>query len=195
MNSFELVRKAIRFESPERVPLYFPWIGVSDIVPISMDEPESWKPTVEGERDWGDIWKIAEDLKCVSYQKEYPIKTISEIKSYNVPDPYDESRYVNVRKQIEKAGNKYKLFGWFTLFEQTQQLIGMEELFIHIYENPDEIKLLIGKIYNYINGVLDVIERFKKDIHAVHLGDDWGTQQSALMSTEMFREFYKPYYK
>ncbi|MDD5598264.1 MAG: uroporphyrinogen decarboxylase family protein, partial [Victivallaceae bacterium] len=74
-------------------------------------------------------------------------------------------------------------------------LIGMENLFIYLYDNPDEIKLLIEKIYNYISGVLDMLESFRNDIHAVHLGDDWGTQQAPLMSIEMFRDFYKPYYK
>ena len=117
MNSRKIVKRAIKFDRPERIPLMFPYLGIS-------------------------------------YVKAVPIEDIDEIKDYNFPNPLDSSRYEDIENEIKKSGEKYRLFGWFTLFERAQQLHGMENLFIDFYQEPEQVHTLLNKINDFTLGVL-----------------------------------------
>ena len=141
MNSREIVKRAIKFDKPERVPLMFPYLGISDVYCIGLKTASGWKPKEAGEKDeWGTIWEKPDAKSGVvnmGYVKTVPIEDLDEIKDYNSPDHSDPFRYEDIEKEIKKSGEKYRLFGWFTLFERTQQLHGMENLFIDLCQKPD----------------------------------------------------------
>jgi len=197
IKSSEIVKKAIHFKNPGRVPLYFPWLGASDVYPIGMNPPSEWKPRVDGEREWGDIWeKPSEEsgITNMGHRSRVPIQNIADIISFKTPDPFDVSRYADLESRLEAAGDKYTLFAWLTVFEKAQDLLGTEELFVHLYDSPREVKILIEKITGFILGVLEMIKPFQGRLHALQLGDDWGSQNGCLMSIYMFREYFKPVY-
>ncbi|MBT9150788.1 MAG: hypothetical protein DDT40_00967 [candidate division WS2 bacterium] len=127
--------------------------------------------------------------------KTVPIENLDEIKYYNFPDPFEPSRYEAIEKAIEKSEEKYRLFGWFALFERAQQLHGTENLFIDFYQKPEQVHRLLDKINDFTFGVLDTIEPYKGKLDGFRIGDDWGTQRGSLLSIKMFREFFKSRYK
>ncbi len=198
MNSREIVKRAIKFDRPERVPLIFPFLGVSDITCINLEPSSKWRPKTEGEDEWGTIWEKPNPetgIINMGQVKSVPIKNLDEIEYHNFPDPSDPSRYENIEKEINASGEKYRLFGWFTLFERAQQLYGMENLFIDFSQNPAQVHKLLEKITGFILRVLNNLKKYKGKLDGIRLGDDWGTQNSSLLSVKMFREFFKPRYK
>ena len=198
MNSYEIVKRAIEFNRPERIPLIFPFLGVSDVHSIGLKNPRGWIPRVAGEDEWGVIWeKPNPDSGIVNMGqvRNVVLPDLNEIDSYDSPDPDDASRYRDLEKSVYEAGERYVLLGWFTLFERAQWLRGVEDLFKDFYDNSPRVILLLKKIKDFIIGILDNLERYKGEIHGFRMGDDWGTQTASLISIGMFREFFKPLYQ
>ena len=110
----------------------------------------------------------------------------------NFPDPNDPRMFAN-RPECEE--DHYLLACWWTsFFERLWGLRGMENALIDLYEYPEEIHKLFDALTNFY---CRVIERAAKEgkVDGILTSDDIGTQNGPFFSLEMFREFFKPYYK
>jgi uroporphyrinogen decarboxylase len=77
-----------------------------------------------------------------------------------------------------------------TLFERAWMLMGMEQLMLAIYENPEGLKALIARIAAVRAVMID--RHIAAGCEAVIFADDYGGQDSLLLSPEAWREFIKP---
>ena len=90
---------------------------------------------------------------------------------------------------------KYLAAQWFyCLFERHWSLRGMENALTDFYFYPDEVHRLYQHLTSFY---IRAIERAKEeyDIDGVFTSDDIGMQTGPFFSLEIFREFFKPYYK
>lgn len=96
----------------------------------------------------------------------------------------------------EKAeSSKYTILHWFyCLFERHWSLRGMENSLTDFYLYPDEVHRLYQKLTDFYCRIL---ERAKElyDVDGVFTSDDIGMQTGPFFSLEIFRTFFKPYYK
>ncbi len=194
MNSREIVKRAIKFNRPERVPLFFPWLGVSDIHYFKLKN----RPKIEGKDQWGTVWRKPDSktgIVNMGYVIDVPIKNLNEVETHKFPNPSEPFRYEDLEKEIERAGEKYRLLGWLNFFEKAWELCGIENLFIAFYEKPEQIHKLLERISDYIMEILQNIQKYKGKIDGFYFGDDWGTENSLWVSIKTFREFFKPRYK
>ncbi len=110
----------------------------------------------------------------------------------NFPSP----NYINLipqNKTIET--NKYRVaHWWYLLFERFWSFRGMENALCDFIENPDEVHRLFRALTDFYKVA---ITRSKNELNAdaVLSSHDIGTQSSSFFSLEIFREFFKPYYK
>ena len=59
------------------------------------------------------------------------------LKGYQFPDPLDKRFYEDIPGQINKYGDRFRLYAiGFSLFERAWTMRGMENLFIDFYMNP-----------------------------------------------------------
>ena len=73
-------------------------------------------------------------------------------------------------------------------FERMHALMGFEDALCAMYERPDDFKALIGSVTDYKVELIRIVGKFfKPDILEMH--DDFGHQNSLMMSPEMWREF------
>ena len=80
------------------------------------------------------------------------------------------------------------------MFERSHYLMGMEDVMLAMYTDPDEVKALLDYIADYEVEYANVVcKYFKPDALFHH--DDWGSQISSFLSPEMFEEFIVPVYK
>jgi len=76
------------------------------------------------------------------------------------------------------------------VFERTHALMGFEDAMCAMYEEPEEYQALVDAITEYKLKVIDVIGTYyKPDVLCFH--DDYGTNDSLMMSVEMWRKFFK----
>ena len=203
MTSRDIAQKAIRFQSPERVPVDFGRLGRRDFHYVRAMSPNS--PLGDGrERDeWGCVWHRPPPDSGIHNEgmiKEHPLANASleELASYPFPDSRAPDRYRKIQQGLEnpEAHNKFVwLEDHYTLFERCWALRGMEQLLVDMHENADFVHALLGRVADFHMGVLENLQPFRGQIHGYHIGDDWGSQNGPLISTALFREFFKPHYK
>lgn len=99
-----------------------------------------------------------------------------------------------INTKAEK-GDQYLLGRWwYCLFERLWSLRGMENALTDFYLYPEEVH----KLFRYLTDFyMCAMERAKKelDVDGFFVSDDIGTQKGPFFSLDIFREFFKPYYK
>ena len=53
MTSYEIVRRAVEFDSPERIPICFPALGIDDRFGVGLQSAAGWEPLQDAIRFYG----------------------------------------------------------------------------------------------------------------------------------------------
>jgi len=107
------------------------------------------------------------------------------------PDP----NYPRMFAWANPADDRYRLGQfWFCFFERHWMLRGMTNALMDYYTDPESVHRLFGALTDFY---MVAIERAARELGAngVMTSDDIGTQTAPFFSVDIFREFFKPYYK
>ena len=107
------------------------------------------------------------------------------------PDP----RYAGLFENDAAADGRFRLaHWWFCLFERHWSLRGMTNALMDYYTDPESVHRLFRALTDLYIGW---IERSHREISAdaIFTSDDLGTQTAPFFSPDIFREFFKPYYR
>lgn len=212
MTNRERVIAAIRHESVDRVPYFvrFTSAMLEKMVDYTGDadffahmgnayEMISLKiePVPEGRPfhvidEYGTIWNRTEDrdigapLNCV-------IPSVEAIEGYQAA-VVDEA---HLRERCETllklaAGERFSaVHGSSPLFERAWMLCGMQDFFCYLYSDPELVHRLMRKLCDREHRRLNIVLQYPID--CVFYTDDYGQQNSLMISPEAWREFVKPY--
>lgn len=192
-SSKKLVKKAIKFQKPERIPLEFRSNPKkSDIVSINYRPAKGWQPKQEGEDEWGCIWR---NLGTGQGQVVFhPLADWDNFKNYSFPDPDAEGRFDEVKKEIKKYKSRYLVGNLgHTLFNRMSPLRGFENLLLDIYIDREKFEELGDKILGFEMEIIEKFSQFKLD--GIIFFDDWGTEKALIINPQKWREVFKPLYK
>ncbi len=200
MTAYELVRRAIEFEGPERLPMRFGALGIDDTFGVGCRPAEGWEPSRPNEDEWGCLWHKPDEasgVRNMGQPKGHPLTSWDLIDRINFPNPDEDYRYAHIEEALERAGDRYVLIGCgFTLFERMHYLRGFTELLADMHAAPEMVHELAERVLAYPVGVArNVGERFRGRIHGMSMTDDWGTQNATIISIPMWREFFKDRYR
>ena len=198
MTSREIVRKALRRERPPRLPVFMGALGVDDRAWMPVRSARSFKPAAEGVDEWGCRWGHT-DVPNMGQVVGHPLADIRKLDSYPMPDYTDASRYVDLEEALQKAQaeGKYVTCGIFmVLFERMHTLHGFENTLADLYTDRPAMEALADRIVEvHCAFVREVARRFPGRIDGWNMSDDWGTQQSAFISYDLWMDFFHPRYK
>ncbi|HUU53821.1 MAG TPA: uroporphyrinogen decarboxylase family protein [Armatimonadota bacterium] len=200
MTSYEIVRRAIELERPERIPIRFAELGLDDTFSVGVGAGRGWEPLQPNADEWGCVWEKPREgsgIVNMGQPKGHPLVSLDRMDEVAWPDPHDDARYDPTARDLAGAGGKYVLASCsFTFFERMHFLHGMPELFVDMHEDPRKVHALAERVLEFPIGVArELGKRFRGRIHGFAMTDDWGTQQACFLSIPMWREFFKERYR
>ena len=141
---------------------------------------------------WGTTWEIHAFGEC-GHPCKVPIETEEQILAYSFP-PVDYGREEDFLKYKQEITNQKKKYfrrdGWVSFFEKLIALRRYEDVLMDIAMDTDEINLLADRLVDYQSA--NIKKYIEAGTDAVLFGDDYGTQNSLIMSPESWRRFVKP---
>ena len=198
MTSREIVRRALRFERPPRLPLDFGAFGRSDFAGLPVSGDPGFGPKTEGEDEWGCVWEKTEQAN-MGQVKGHPLEDIRKLDAHRFPDYDIDERYADTADALDRSDDagKYVWAGIFmVLFERMHTLHGFENTMIGLIADRPAMAALADRIVDVqLSLIENVSRRFPGRVHGWNMTDDWGTQQAAFISFDLWMDFFFPRYK
>lgn len=163
--------------------------------------PEEFKPTVEinGEVKFRTPFGSIREGIGYGQPTDHPLAnaTIEDVHNYSWPDPewIDVS---HIREDAQRYNAEYAVMGgeWSPFWHDAIDLLGMENMMIMMYEEPEIVKAVLEHIVDYYYKVSEKIFQAAGDsIDIFFIGNDFGSQTGPLIGQELFREFMYPHLK
>lgn len=195
--SYQVVKNALHFGTPDRVPVQFEILGLDDMFYVDWNKIGSGDRTQRTSYDeWGCLFERTE-MKNMGQIKGHPLDDWSKLAGYKYLDPDNKKLYEGMERQFEGCGDKYiKTDIFMLLFERLQALRGFENVLTDFYLERDKISKLADRIVEIqVRMIENISSRFPRQIHGLGFTDDWGTELAPMISVEMFDEFFKPRYR
>jgi uroporphyrinogen decarboxylase len=117
-----------------------------------------------------------------------------QIHEYSWPDP----SFVDVScicSEVEAYQGQFAILGgeWSPFWHDLIDLLGMENMYLKMYDEPELIDTILRHIVDYYVAVNQrVLDAAGKGIDIFFIGNDFGSQRGPLLSEAMFRRFILP---
>lgn len=197
MTSYEIVRRAIEFQRPERLPVQFDALGMNDFHHVKWNQIGVGDKTQRTSVDeWNCGWQRSE-VTNMGQVKFHPLENEKSLAGFRWPDPDDPAFYQGMESRFEGSQDKYVTTGIFMLlFERMHALLGFERTLTGLVLEREWIETLADRIVEFdLRIIQNIASRFPGKIHGFHFTDDWGTQQALFINPRLWEDFFKPRYK
>ena len=123
--------------------------------------------------------------------------TLKQVHDYPWPNPawMDVSK---INSAAQAHNGRYAILGgdWSPFWHDAIDLIGMENLYIKMYTEPDIVDAVLMRLVDYYFEVSKrIFDSAANVIDIFFMGNDFGSQTGPLMSPEMFDRFMVPHLK
>lgn len=217
MTSRERVKRAIRFNKPDRPPISHAILpsaqyhyenalrAITDVVHedfgwhLLPDLPREHLPPLYkrgiNTDDFGTKWQVTMEGRC-GIPIEHPIAADwSDYHDYKWPAPFTvgppEYRLYSGH-MVGKDDAYYARGAWIVFFEQMQHLHGFEPVLTDLATDRAEIFHLRDRLLAFDLEWID--QWLALDYQGLHFADDWGTQTNLMIAPSTWRSFFKPVY-
>jgi uroporphyrinogen decarboxylase len=215
MTSRKLVKKTLEFDNPARVPRdlwLLPWAEkrypeqvkqiLNDFPLDTIGCPNFYKnhPKTVGDMftpgvyidEWGCVFKNIQE-GVVGEVKEPLVKTWDDLDKVRAPE---EMLTVNISKVNDfcRDTDKFVLSMCYPRpFEQLQFIRTSEVAYTDLATMPDGLKGLLKILHQFYIKMMELWANTNVD--TLLIMDDWGSQNSLLISPQLWRSVFKPLYK
>ncbi len=141
--------------------------------------------------EWGTTYKHNDMSWPIDGPCGYPILTREDYKNWVAPNPHDKNRTKPLEEALKYNNDNIAILaGVLGPFTTASMLMGMEEMSVAFYTEPDLVKDLIkeGTKFSKIAGV----NLLEAGAHAIIISDDLGYTNSLFASPKIMREFVLP---
>jgi hypothetical protein len=199
MTSRECVVAALRFQPVDRVPTD----GNGEESDVCSSGKVRWgRGRESGQRgkigkaadQWGCVFEAAED-GVAGEVKEPLIAEWSQLDGLEPPwEVLEQADFSEVNTTCA-ASTKFVMEAWCDIqpFQRMQYLRGTENLFIDIALEEPALHRLGKMVHEFYLKKVEML--CQTDLDGIHLEDDWGSQNSLLISPKFWRQFFKPMYQ
>jgi len=199
--SREIVRRAIEFEGPPRIPYSFIQPLESDFVELAVVAPGHADTDISrvekgelvfdewgvGRRSSGTYWGHAE---------VHPLQDLSALDGYRFPEVTAGKRLAAAAAlaRVGDQAGKYVVGADPILgIERLRLLVGYADLMVALYTQRPQLERLLDKL---VEMTLDAVQAYAEmgTVHGFMTWEDWGLQTTLQIRPEQWREIFKPRY-
>ncbi|AQT70027.1 methylcobalamin:coenzyme M methyltransferase [Anaerohalosphaera lusitana] len=121
--------------------------------------------------------------------------TLEDVEDYTWPDPawMDVSK---IKQAAQAYNGQFAILGgeWSPFWHDAIDLVGMENLYIKMYSEPEVVDAILKHIVDYYFEVSKrTFDAASDAIDIFFMGNDFGSQTGPLMSPDMFDRFMAPH--
>jgi len=143
--------------------------------------------------DWGSVWHLGEP-GIVGEVKEPVLEDLSRLPAYQPPWHTIRNRnWSHVNRLCDESDQFMVSSVCARPFERLQFLRGTENLYIDLAYDSKEFRRLLEMVHEFYRE--EVAGWAGSNVDAVFLMDDWGSNESLLISPDQWRSVFKPVYK
>lgn len=197
MKSREIVKRAIHFQDPPRIPYNFD-SNRTPVDGISYGEDMLWvfatpKETGSEEDEWGVVYQAMGE--SFGEPKVFPLEGAESLDGYTFPDFSEDWRYNEMRRQIEEnKGEKYVLGMLPTgLFQRMIDLFGFVDFMTNVAAEPELIQETCSKLCDI--AIASARKMSECGVDGIITIDDTALQYSLMISMDAFREIFVPEFR
>jgi uroporphyrinogen decarboxylase len=197
--SREIVRRAIEFDGPPRIPYSFVEPQESDILELAVVTFGSLCiPNVPLEEmafdEWGVGWRGSGRLW--GHAEVYPLADLSALGGYRFPEVTPTER-LPLLKALTEAGNRAGKYvvgaDIIGSYERLRGLMGFDNLMMSMYTERQRFEDLLDKLTDMTVDLIHIYADLD-GVHAFMTWEDWGLQTSLQIRPAQWREIFKPRY-
>ena len=190
ITSREIVRRAILFQNPPRLPYDLPESYGSDFYWAGLSPSPDDRPSF-GRDEWGALWEN-KGFTNLGEVKDFPLKDWDDFERLAVPDIRSAHRWEGIREMRAQAGERFILCTGISIYERVHFIRGLENTWADIYQAPDQLGRLLDLL---VEMNLYAIQRYAEaGADGLFLLDDWGLQDRLMISPKSWRALWKPRY-
>jgi hypothetical protein len=207
LTSRERVLTTFEFREPDRVPT---WLGASPefinkaITELNLQTEEELlqlfgddfrrvtAPYIpeDPERDEDSPFGIPREGISYGMATHNPLREagMGDIKAFPWPDP-ERIDISKIRREAEQHHGQYAILGgdWSPFWHDLTDLLGMENMFIKMYTEPELIESMLEKIMDYYMEVSTrIFEEAADLIDIFFIGNDFGSNTGPLLDVSLF---------
>jgi hypothetical protein len=197
--SREVVRRAIEFDRPPRIPYSFVDPLVSDFADVSylpiFFSSSAFVPKGDLRFDeWGVGWRGTG--RAWGHADVNPLADLSALDGYRFPETITAEGWAHVRAFVDAANGAGKYVVGadpIASYERLRGLMGYENLMLALYTDRERFEQLLDKLTDM---TIDVVRRYAEmgGVHGFMTWEDWGLQTSLQIRPKQWREIFKPRY-
>ena len=174
--------------------------GVLDVEPDWVLERNASRPPDDPYlNSWGSgASKVGDDEWFPDVYPMQEATSIAEIEDFPWPDMDDPTRVDHVAEEAARlaAEDRYAIMAtpWLLFpLERAFAMQSMETFMLNLALHPDFAEALLWKIQERCKVLMGhFLEALGDDVDIIKIGDDLGTQESLMMSPDMYRRILKP---
>ena len=142
-------------------------------------------------RDSGDYFAVSD-----APLKDKPMEALDD---YPWPDPHDPAMFTGLREEARRLSDETDYIIGADgikggIFQTSLELRGYDQLYMDFPLDPDYSHAILRKVTDlYKEMYTHYMKEVGEYVQLVYITDDFGSQNSMLMSPQMWEEFLKPY--
>lgn len=194
-----IVDKAIAFDNPERIPIWFVNCDQSEgdvlMYHLSLGREgdgsgNNWDWSCN---EWGYRLEKMND-GTMGHPKEPFLPDWQSAEKLCPPKIREEERTASLQQFLARCEDRYRLasldLSGFTVY---MLLRGFENSMEDPYLEPEQFAQLLDMIFDFECDLIRLAARH--GFHGIHFADDWATQRGMMISPDSWRELFKPRYQ
>lgn len=214
-NSLERVLTTLKHQEPDRVP-HFEWVHDVDVVKAMTNGggyhdlieqydidgvmvAPAYRKTSLGEPDllvdeWGAVRRMGKDNYAMPVDDQAPLRTLDDLKIWQVPDPDDDFRYEPIRQTAARFGGKRAIILQMRdVWSGPRDYMGYAQLFVNLKTAPE---LVEGTVQRCVDHYIRVIQKAAgMGVNIVFTGDDVADNRGPMFSPLIWEQMFIPHYK